>query len=329
MSEKISFAYEIKQEISFGNPSARHCKIAMLAGVLSCASISYNKDGLSLVTENGEVAKKVLSLMTELLLPSLSKPVPSGKVREEKERSALDVVSFSSLVKGAHNDKVRVEGKDAMERLSGLLKLPGFEEEKSRVLETGAVDLSKSCCKRSYIMGCFMGGGSLSDPTKSYHFEIVARTEEQAELLNGFLNEFEVRTKVLQRKGFYVVYAKDAESIASVLLVMNATNALMKFENIRINKQVRNSINRGVNFEASNLGKTGIAGEKQLRDIALIEKKIGLSSLDDHLLEVARLRMDNPDSSLKELSAVSDGLSKSCINHRLRRIGEIARGLAE
>lgn len=304
----MSFAYEIKQEISQVEISARHCRISMLAGMLLCGTLSYDEEGLSFITEHKFVAMRAFSLIHDLL--SLSK----NELR---------------LANGKHNCRVSILGAEGMKKLLLLYKIKLNEDFDGRILNIVNIDLNRACCKRSIIMGCFMGGGSLSDPNKSYHFEIVARSEFAAELISNILNEFEVRTKVIRRKDNYIVYAKDSESLASVLLVMSASASLMRLENIRINKQVRNSINREVNFEASNLGKTGRAADKQMGDIHKISEILGLSSLDEHLMEVVRLRLDNPESSLKELSEISGNLSKSCINHRFRRIGEIAKNLED
>lgn len=302
----MSFAFEIKKEISNVEISARHCKLSMLAGLLLCATITYDREGLSLVTENKYVAVKVFSLMEEL----------TGLTGHELK-----------LMNGKHNCRLIVSGEAAMDKLFKIYKINVSDVSASRVLHITHIDLNRACCKRSFIMGCFMGAGSLSDPNKAYHFEIIMRMEKTAELLDGILNDFEVKTKVIRRKDNFIVYAKDSESIASVLLVMGASNSLMELENIRIRKQVRNDINRAVNIEAFNLGKTGLAADNQMRDIMVIAATRGLTSLEPHLLEVVRLRMENPDSSLQELSNISGSLTKSCINHRFRRIREIAKDL--
>lgn len=302
----MSFAFEIKREISNIDILARHCKLSMLAGVLLCGTLTYDKEGLSLVTENKYVAVKTFALIEKLI----------GLSSHELK-----------IVNGKHNCRLHVSGEAAMSKLFGMYKIDVSAVSTSRFLHITNIDLNQACCKRSFIMGCFMGGGSLSDPNKAYHFEIIMRSEKAAELLNGILNDFEVKTKVIQRKDNFIVYAKDSESIASVLLVMGASNSLMELENIRIRKQVRNDINRAVNIEAFNLGKTGLAADNQIRDIRMIASTIGLTSLEPHLLEVVRLRMENPESSLQELSDISGSLTKSCINHRFRRIREIAKDL--
>ena len=304
----MSFAFDIKYEIS-GNHSltARHCKISMLAGILLCGNIVYDRDELKLTTENKYVAITCYQLFDMLL-----------------DLATDDM----QLMNTKHNCRVQVTGKKAMDNVFELFKIELSEEVDKHIFPITSINLNQACCKRAFIMGCFLGAGSLNDPDKSYHFEIVTKKEEIALMLCDVFKDFDVKIKVIRRKDAYVVYSKDSESVSSVLLVMNAANSLMRFENTRIEKQVRNQINRGINFEVSNLKKAGMAGDRQLDDIKLVLSKMGMASLDANLQEVVKLRMDNPESSLKELSELSGTLSKSCINHRLRKIRELAQRLS-
>lgn len=304
----MSFASDIKYEISCNHGvTARHCKIAMLAGLLLCGTIIYDGNELKLTTENQYVATTCYQLM-EVLLEIASNPI--------------------KLINEKHNCKVQVTGKGAMDKLFELFKIEDLEGVDKHIFPIPSINLNQSCCKRAFIMGCFLGAGSLNAPDKSYHFEIVTKKEEIALMLCNIFKDFDVKTKIIKRKDSYVVYSKDSESVSSILLVVNAPNSLMRFENTRIEKQVRNRINRGINFEVSNLKKAGMAGDRQVEDIKLILSKMGIESLDVHLQEVVKLRMDNPESSLKELSELSGNLSKSCINHRLRKIRELAKKLS-
>lgn len=185
--------------------------------------------------------------------------------------------------------------------------------------------IQQSCCKRAYIRGAFLAAGSISNPNKSYHFEIVCRTMEQAKQLQEVINSFDMDAKVVERKKHYIVYLKEGSQIVDILNVMEAHVALMNLENVRILKEMRNSVNRKVNCETANISKTVNAAVKQLEDITYIRDKIGLESLPDNLREIARLRLEYPEAPLKELGTyLNPPVGKSGVNHRLRKISIIA-----
>ena len=174
----------------------------------------------------------------------------------------------------------------------------------------------------------FLASGSVSDPNKSYHFEIVCKTQEQAEQIKEILLGFNTDAKIVERKGHYVVYLKEGENIVDALNVMEAYVSLMKFENIRILKDMRNAVNRKVNCETANISKTVNAAVKQIEDIELIRDKIGLDNLPDNLREIAMLRFVYPDVALKELGKyLQPPVGKSGVNHRFRKIAAIAEEL--
>lgn len=190
--------------------------------------------------------------------------------------------------------------------------------------------IQKECCKRAFIRGAFLASGSISAPEKFYHFEIVCTTEDKAVQLKNIIQYFNIDAKIVERKKHFVVYIKEGAGIVDILNVMEAHVALMDLENVRILKEMRNSVNRKVNCETANLKKTVSAAVKQIEDIKFIRDKVGLSVLSDNLEEMARLRLDNPDASLKELGEMlTPAVGKSGVNHRLRKICEIADDLRE
>lgn len=190
--------------------------------------------------------------------------------------------------------------------------------------------LQQTCCKRSFIRGAFLAGGSMSDPEKSYHFEIVGRNGAQAGQLKDVINSFGLDAKIVSRKNHSVVYVKDGAQIVDILNIMEAHVALMNLENVRILKEMRNSVNRKVNCETANIGKTVDAAVKQIRDIEYIRDTAGFSILPDNLRETAVLRLLYPEAPLKELGTYfNPPVGKSGVNHRLRRISEIAARLRE
>lgn len=190
--------------------------------------------------------------------------------------------------------------------------------------------LKKMCCKRSYLRGAFLAGGSVNHPeSSSYHLEIFTYYEEHCHVLVKLMNRFHLNARSIERKKGYVVYIKESEKITEFLNIIGAHQALFQFEDARIVKDMRNSVNRLVNCETANLNKTVTAAMKQLENIRLIEEKMGLDSLPDKLREIAQVRKQNPDVNLKELGELlpSGRVSKSGINHRLRKLNDIANKL--
>jgi DNA-binding protein WhiA len=190
--------------------------------------------------------------------------------------------------------------------------------------------IQNTCCKRAFLRGIFLAGGSISDPEKSYHLEIVTQSFKKAGQLCEIIKAFEIDARIVKRKRSYVVYLKDSSQIVDFLNVCEAHVALMELENVRIMKEMRNSINRQVNCEAANIGKTIRASVRQMDDICLIRDKRGLESLPENLIEIAQLRLAYPDASLKELGdRANPPIGKSGVNHRLRRLSEIAEQIRD
>ena len=188
--------------------------------------------------------------------------------------------------------------------------------------------VQRTCCKRAFIRGAFMAAGSISNPSKSYHFEIVCRSREQALQLQELMGSFEADAKIVERKERYVVYLKEGSQIVDMLNVMEAYVSLMNLENVRILKEMRNSVNRKVNCETANINKTVNAAVRQLEDIRKIQRTIGFDKLPAPLAEMAGLRLEHPDASLKELGTYADPpVGKSGVNHRLRKLSMIADDL--
>lgn len=181
---------------------------------------------------------------------------------------------------------------------------------------------------KGLIRDAFLRSGSISDPEKFYHLEIVFTSHEEAKSIQKMLEDFGLDAKIIERKGHYVVYLKEGAQIADMLRIMEAPLALMEFENIRIVKEMRNSINRQVNCEAANLGKTISAAVKQVEDIRYICSKVGLDNIPESLAETAKIRLEYPEATLKELGELMDPpLGKSGVNHRLKKLSELAEDL--
>mgnify|MGYP001851902234 FL=1 len=297
----MSFSQEVKEELSRHIPGARHCQLAELAALVSflCKLTTKGKEtALILETESPLIARKYFTLLNKTL--------------------------------SIYKDKKVITDQQALELLTAL-KMWRENERGETVCRLDVVDgilLQQTCCKRAFIRGAFLAAGSISDPRKAYHMEIVCRTSPQARQLRDVMNTFEAEAKIVERKGHYVVYVKEGSRIVDMRGVMEASVALMNLENVRILKEMRNSVNRKVNCETANIGKTVSAAVRQVEDIQLIEKKIGLSKLPQSLQEIARVRLEHPDMPLKDLGELlTPPVGKSGVNHRLRRISEIAEKL--
>ena len=185
---------------------------------------------------------------------------------------------------------------------------------------------SKKCCKKTYVKSAFSSNGSVSDPDKEYHLEIICRDGMIAEELSEFLEEFGIEAKVVERKNHYVLYVKEAEQIEDFLNYIGAHNCMMEFENVRILKEVRNNVNRQVNCETANIQKTVDASMRQIESIRYLIDRGIFERLPLKLKEVASLRLENPDADLNELCQMLDNpIGKSGLNHRFRKLDEIAR----
>lgn len=294
----MSFSSEVKDELSGHLGKSRHCQIAELAALIAF-------DGKAVETENGQY--KLAESENHLI--------------NEKYHLLL------SGLFGRRNAGVCGSVKHVLE----TVKMWDDAGDKPKITDTvSKLLLLQSCCRRAFIRGAFLCGGSISDPNKSYHFEIVCRSKEQARQLQDAINSFPMDAKIVERKKYQVVYLKEGAQIVDILNIMEAHVALMNLENVRILKEMRNSVNRKVNCETANISKTVNAAVKQLLDIEYIQEKAGFDSLPDSLKEMAELRLLYPDAPLKELGTyLNPPVGKSGVNHRLRKISAIADALRD
>lgn len=309
----MSFSKEIKEELFGVNVAARHCKIAELSAlVVQCGKIDVDKSGhlhIKLQTESGYVARKCNLLFRKLCQVPVVVSVRTAKGKQSHAQYLLEIHGDTAVKKVAELLKLKVSGKEGALRADGMVYV-------------------HTCCKRAFLRGTFLASGSVSNPQKSYHFEISETEEGRAEQLIALIRSFDVDAKSVLRKSYHVVYVKEGEQVAELLNIMEAHRALMEFENVRIVKDVRNSVNRQVNCETANLSKTVNAARKQYEDIVLIRDKAGLHTLSEALEEIARLRLEYPEASLIELGEMlSPKLGKSGVNHRLKKISEYADSL--
>lgn len=181
---------------------------------------------------------------------------------------------------------------------------------------------------RVYIREAFIKSGSINDPTKKYHLQIMFKTNKKAEQMQQLLLNFNIHAKIIKKDTSYMLYIKDGEEISEFLALVGANKSVIKYEEVRVLKEKRNDINRLVNCETANLNKTISAAVKQIEDIKYIKDKGKFLSMPENLIEIANLRVENPDISLAELGKLlKEPIGKSGVNHRLKRISEIAKEL--
>ena len=307
----MSFSGMVKEELSRQTSTARHCRIAETAALLSaCGRIT--KDGsLRFQTENDAVVRKYFTLLQKTF--NIDTEIA---IRE------------SSMLKKGNVYHVEITDPLQVQNVLQGTKLSVNEADRGTLFLENGLITQQNCCKRAFVRGAFLASGSISDPEKGYHFEIVCQDEVKAENLRDIIHTFQIDAKIVLRKKSYVVYVKEGAQIVDMLAIMEANVALMNLENIRILKEMRNSVNRKVNCETANINKTVSAAVKQIEDIRLIKEKTGLHNLNEGLAEIAELRLQYPEATLKELGMMlSPQVGKSGVNHRLRKLSEIAEEL--
>lgn len=310
----MSFSSEVKEELSRQFQKSRHCQIAEIAAILGFAGKLEEESVLRVYTENLSLARKYFMLMKKTFHAEVKITVRQGGYLQKSRIFVISLTQPEEVKKVLQAVKWQEgTGKDIRreELVNGLL-------------------VQNACCKRAFIRGAFLSAGSMSDPEKSYHFEIVCTSEEKAVQLMEIINSFDIDAKIVQRKKNYVVYVKEGAQIVDMLGIMEAHVALMNLENVRILKEMRNSVNRQVNCETANINKTVNAAVKQIEDINYIEETVGLSSLPENLQEIAEVRLKYPEAALKELGTfLEPAVGKSGVNHRLRKLCEIAEEMRE
>ncbi|MDP4162264.1 MAG: DNA-binding protein WhiA [Bacillota bacterium] len=304
----MSFASETKKELT--NLELKPCcsksELSALIRMNGSLSFSNRKLIVDIQTENAAIARRIYTLIKKNF------EVRVELLVRKKMRLKKNNVYIVRLTEGAR-------------KILEDLKILG--EGFTIVHDISKELVKKKCCKRSYLRGAFLAGGSVNNPeTSSYHLEVFSLYKEHNDSLCQLMNTFELNSKTLERKKGFITYLKEAEKITEFLNIVGAHNALLRFEDVRIVRDMRNSVNRLVNCETANLNKTVGAALRQVENIRFIDETVGLRILPDKLREIAELRVNYQDVTLKELGEMISGgtISKSGINHRLRKIDEIA-----
>ena len=314
----MSFSSSVKDELSRQMPGARHCPIAATAAILSlCGRVKISASDhfwIEIHTENVAVARKYFTLLKKTFNIRTDVSIRSG-INPGRSRTYIVAVR---------------EHEEALKVLQAVKLINSQGEIGENLSLIRNVVLQNACCRRAFIRGAFLAAGSISAPEKFYHFEIVCPTEPKAEQLKNIIATFDIEAKIVPRKKYYVVYIKEGSQIVDILNVMEAPVSLMELENIRIVKEMRGSVNRQVNCETANINKTVSAAVKQIEDIRFIQSVAGLSGLPESLQEMARIRLERPEATLKELGeALEPPVGKSGVNHRLRKLSLVAEELRQ
>lgn len=301
----MSFSTEVKNELMSCEPNYPCCIRAMAYGMLLFGR-SFKYNNISMMTDCEETAEAYASIVFKATGVNVTKTVsPSGckyilSVDTQEDRDKV----FSSF---------NLTGNERSQRIN-------------RSVLTNEGDDENNCCFSSFIKGAFLSCGTVCDPNKMYSLEFVVQYMKLSEDLFDLLSESQLTPKQIKRRGIYVVYFKDGSNIEDILAFMGASNAMLEIVGIRALKDVRNRVNRVTNFDNANIAKTVLAASAQIDAIRLIEKTTGLEGLPPELGEIAALRCEYPEMSLRELGEVLEPpVSRSGVNHRLMKIMDIAK----
>lgn len=309
----MSFSGDVKNELARTVSDTSCCRVAELASLMRMGGtviIRGNRLGVNFSTENASVARKVLSFIKS-----------DFKVKTEV------VVTRGRRLKKTNSYHIRVV---PSANVTVLLNALGFLAGDSINMGEDSGILRKVCCRRAYLRGAFLGGGSVNKPEGDYHLELVTGNIEFANRLVKVMKGCKLPARLTDRKNDYIVYLKDGDAITSFLQIIGAHHALLEFENVRVVKDMRNQVNRLVNCETANLQKTVNAAVRQVDNIKLIARVMGFERLSPALKEAAEVRLSHPEATLQELVKVMGGkVGRSGMNHRLRKLEEIAQSLGE
>ena len=304
----MSFGYELKKELSQIIAKSDSAKATQLYGMLLFCD-TFSKDEIVLTTENDNVVTVFCELLSEVIgvLP---------KLNLTKHSTFKNVIIYSATI----TDQGEI---------NKIRKFDGYDDNDCLHINE-YIDTVNAEDMPFFICGAYLSCGNATDPQKNYHIEFITPTDKICDDLHILISGYIATAKKTHRKGKAIVYIKDSEEIEDLVTFMGATQSTMEIINAKILKDVRNRVNRLMNCDNANLDKTVVASLKQIEDINLVFEKIGRDALDPHLLELADLRLENPEASLNELGKMlTSELSRSGVNHRLKKISEIAENLKE
>ncbi|MBQ7717741.1 MAG: DNA-binding protein WhiA [Clostridia bacterium] len=312
----MSFTSEIKDELVRIQNEQSCCDMAQLCGFICFAgSVGYSGETpyLKITTESDAAAKSFETLMKKVF-----------GIKDEL------VKSQNSSGRGGFLYNYVLDTVGKVHQVLDALGLFDDEFSEHITFKINQNLVKKQCCKRAFIRGAFLGGGSAANPEKSYHLEFVTHHHALSGGLTEVFAYFDIDAKTVKRQSNYVIYFKNSDDIFDVMSVMGAHKKMMEFANVRIVKDKRNNINRKVNCETANLDKTLNAAFVQKEAIKKIKEAGKFEMLPKHLAEVANMRLEHPDASLNALAELlGTKISRSAINHRFKKIIQIAEEITE
>ena len=314
----MTFSSKVKDELSrteIGDEQSARAEAAAFVRTLGYITIKgLNRVEFEFLTENAAVARRIFKVLK--IAHNINAAVSVSKSNRLKKQNNYIIKIDENITRQFLKETRMIEDND-INIMNFNYKVP------EEFIET-------DICKRAYIKGSFMGSGSISNPEKSYHAEFVSNKEDQSKTIQNILKTYGIIGKSIYRKNNYVTYIKESEQISDLLALMGANMAVLDFENIRAVKETRNQINRVINCETANLDKIVDTSMRQINNIKILKKYKVIDQLPDNLRELAYLRLKHSNASLKELGQMLDPpLGKSGVNHRLRKIEEIAEDIIE
>ena len=307
-----SYSSEVKNELTRVTGDDFCCQAAELAALFrmgGAMSIGGQMQlGINFVTENAALARKVLNLIKGKFELKTEVMVSRSRRLKKNNRYMIKVVPAPEVV-------------DLLAAL-GIMRADGWNDGDDTAI------CEEECCKRAYLRGAFLGGGSVNRPEGEYHLEMVTENRLFASTIVTMMEGFGFPVGQTERKKDCMIYLKDGDAIMRFLRLIGVEEAMQSFEQVRHVKSVRNQVNRLVNCETANLNKTVMAASRQVAHIKRIDQYIGLENIAPNLREAARLRLAHPEAPLQELVDLMEGrVSKSGMNHRLRKLEKLAEEL--
>ncbi len=296
----MTFSARVKEELAKSQLKKQHCMLAELSGVLAVGGVferSAGRAAVAVSSESVRVAQRVCHVANKL-------------------GQDVQMISRSGGVRDVYVARI-------VDRVFELMEITGCMPLNEEIIKSIT---ERDCCKGAFLRGTFLAGGSVTDPAKGHHAEIVIAKNQLCDVIQDIMAQLEISCKYTSRRDGFVLYIKEGEAVSSLLAAMGAHAGMLEYENSLVVKEVRNKINRENNCMTANIDKTVTAAARQRRDIAKIEEKMGFSALSPALREVADARVANPEATLAELAQML-GASRSGINKRLRRLSDIADAL--
>ena len=311
----MSFSSELKEELSkISNHKNECCKLSELAGYLitNCNVVKENGEFiLKMTTENSSAIRRVYNAFKNLYN---IEPVTNvaNQVMNKEMLFELVVKDKMDLQKIFQNTLINIDS-----------NLQIVVDDNQKIKE-------KECCKKAFLRGVFMGGGSITTPESANHLEIVLSNVQNANFINSILHDLDINAKIIKRKKMTVIYVKDSEAISNFLILIGSNKGTLTFEQTRVEKEYRNNMNRKINCEVANMDKIAVAASRQLNDILLIKKAKRFEELSDDIKKVAKLREEYPEASLEKIGEMLEPkLSKAGVSHRFKKIKMLADELRE